>query len=85
MYSSDPAAPAAPAPPAMNAPLLPEILLGSRPADQPELPLAAAGVQRTVWHSAYGPILIEVRGDEVYVNGARVRTLAELRRGDAPA
>lgn len=25
-----------------------------------------------VWHSRFGPIVIEVRGDEVFVNGDRV-------------
>ena len=42
-------------------PLLPEVLLGPRPADQPNLELASEGVQRYVWQGAYGAMLIEVR------------------------
>lgn len=60
----------------MNAPLRPELLLASgraaAPAAQPGLPLATAGVQRIVWESRYGRILIEVEGDEVRVNGQAV-------------
>ncbi len=56
----------------MNAPLLPEIL--TRLTDEPQvpLPLAAEGVQRHVWHGRFGPILVEVAGGQVYVNGQRV-------------
>ena len=63
----------------MNAPLLPEILVGAQPADQPGLPLAAEGVQRYVWQSAFGPILIEVRDGAAFVNGERVIDIADLR------
>jgi hypothetical protein len=63
----------------MSAPLLPEILLGAQPADQPSLPLAADGVQRHVWYSAYGPVLIEVRDSATFVNGQRVTPIGELR------
>ncbi len=69
----------------MNAPLLPEVLVGLQPADQPSLPLAAEGVLRYVWESAYGAILIEVRDGAAYVNGKRVMSLAELRRPASPA
>lgn len=69
----------------MNAPLLPEVLLGAQPADQPALPLAADGVQRYVWQSAYGPILIEVRGGAAFVNGERVTSIHELRTEASPA
>jgi hypothetical protein len=59
----------------MNAPLRPEVLLrpalaGPRP--QQELPLASEGVLRYVWESRFGPMLIEVRGEEVFVNSQRV-------------
>jgi hypothetical protein len=54
---------------AVNAPLLPEVLLRPEPAAQRALPLAAEGVQRFVWESRYGPILVEVVGDRAYVNG----------------
>lgn len=54
--------------------LQPEVLLRRSGDDdaQPLLPLASAGVQRWVWEGRYGPMLIEVMGDEVYVNGDRV-------------
>ena len=39
---------------------------------QPSLPLASQGVQRTLWHSRFGAMLIEVVGDQVFVNGQRV-------------
>jgi hypothetical protein len=63
----------------MNAPLLPEVLLGSRPDDRPALPLAAEGVQRYIWESAYGPMLIEVREGAAFVNGQRVLSMEDMR------
>jgi hypothetical protein len=66
---------------AMNAPLLPEVLMGAQPADQPALPLAAEGVQRYVWQSAFGPMLIEVRDGATFVNGQRVTPIADLHKG----
>lgn len=68
---------------AADLPLLPEVHLRRQPADQPSLELAGAGVLRYVWQSAYGPILIEVKGDLAYVNGARVASIAELRAAEA--
>jgi hypothetical protein len=59
-------------------PLL-EVHTGAEPGDQPPLPLATEGVQRLVWHSAFGPMLIEVRDGAAFVNGQRVLSLAELR------
>ena len=38
-----------------------------RPENQPQL-----AVQQFSWQSRFGPMLIEVRGDAVYVNGQRV-------------
>lgn len=67
----------------MNAPLLPEILMGALPADQAALALASEGVQRYVWMSAFGPMLIEVRDGAAFVNGQRVLSLAELREAGA--
>lgn len=63
----------------MNAPLLPEILMGAQPEEQAALPLASVGVQRYVWHSAFGPMLIEVRDGAAFVNGDRVLPMAGLR------
>jgi hypothetical protein len=56
----------------MNAQLLPEVLLGIDSPQEPQLPLASEGVQRYVWEGRFGPMLIEVRGGEVFVNGQRV-------------
>ena len=65
---------------------LPEVLLGNLDADQVPLPLAADGVLRYVWQSAFGPILIEVHDDAAFVNGRRVTTIDEMRtQGDAEA
>lgn len=69
----------------MNACLLPEVLLGLQPTGQPSLDLAAEGVQRYVWQSAYGAILIEVHDGAAFVNGERVLSLAELREPASPA
>jgi hypothetical protein len=61
----------------MNAPLPPKLLLEPRPFE----PRASTGedIPPTVWHSAFGPILIEVRDGVAYVNGKRVMPVAELR------
>lgn len=55
----------------MNTPVLQEVLLRIDDSGD-ELPKATAGVLRYVWESRYGEILIEVVGDEVFVNGSRV-------------
>ena len=39
---------------------------------EPCLLLANDCRQRWIWHSRFGAILIEVRGDDVFVNGQRV-------------
>lgn len=52
----------------MSVPLFREVLL-RRDSDEPELPLEAEGVQRYVWESAFGDILIEIIGGSIYVNG----------------
>jgi hypothetical protein len=62
----------------MNARLQPDVLLRALPSGQAELPLAADGVARWVWESRWGPMLIEVKGDQVYVNGGRVVPLSDL-------
>lgn len=59
----------------MNAPLLPEVLLGVDVFEEPQLPLATEGVQRYVWESRFGVMLIEVREGSAYVNGQRVDPL----------
>jgi len=40
------------------------------PAPPPAPGMPPAGVE--VWHSRYGPIVIEARGGEIWVNGQRV-------------
>lgn len=65
----------------MNAPLLPEVLIGPQRADQQSLGLASEGIQRYVWGSAFGPMLIEVHDGAVFVNGQRVASIDELRSG----
>jgi hypothetical protein len=67
----------------MNAPL-PEVLMGAQPIDQPALPLATEGVQRYVWQSAYGPMLIEVHDGAAFVNGKRVMSIDEVREEGLP-
>jgi hypothetical protein len=63
----------------LNPPLLPEVPLGPQPVHQPNLGLASEGVQRYVWSSAYGAMLIEVHDGVAFVNGNRVTSIDELR------
>jgi hypothetical protein len=53
---------------AVNAPILPEVLSRLEASAQADLPLAAEGVQRYLWESRFGPVLIEVKDGHVYVN-----------------
>lgn len=53
--------------------VVPEVVLGeAAQGPQASLPLAAEGVQRWVWHSRWGSMLIEARDGAVYVNGQPV-------------
>lgn len=60
----------------MTSVLYPEKLLLLDDACQPSLPLAADGVQRYVWESRFGEILIEIAHDQVFVNGQVVEPAA---------
>jgi len=60
----------------MNAALLPEVLLGVDPFEEPQLPFATEGVQRYVWDGRFGAMLIEVKQGSAYVNGQRVEPFA---------
>lgn len=64
----------------MNAPLHPKVLMPPHAAD----PYASTveSIPPTIWQSAFGPILIEVRDGAAYVNGKRVLTVTELRDAD---
>ena len=61
----------------MNAPVYPERLLRPDDAGQVPLPLATLGIQRYVWESRFGEILIEVIGERSYVNGQAVEPVEE--------
>ena len=61
----------------MNAPLPPKVLMPP-PALDPRAS-AAEILPPTIWQSAFGPILIEVRDGAAYVNGKRVLSVAEMR------
>ena len=63
----------------MSVPLFREVLL-RRDRDEPELPLEAEGVQRYVWESAFGDILIEIIDGRIYVNGDPVTPAAAPSR-----
>jgi hypothetical protein len=67
----------------MNAALRPEVLRLLEESPQNELPLAAEGVLRYVWESRFGKMLIEVKGDAVFVNGARVDQIARSPVGES--
>lgn len=68
---------------APNPPLLPQVRIGGHNTGQQDLALASEGVQRYLWQSAFGAILIEVRDGTAFVNGARVASIAELRATEA--
>jgi len=59
----------------MNAPLLPEVIRLLEASPQEALPLATEGVQRYVWESRFGQILIEVTEGQAFVNGQPVEPL----------
>lgn len=65
----------------MNAPLLPEVLMPPLTVDP--CASAAESVPPTIWQSAFGPILIEVRDGAAYVNGKRVLSVSELRDSES--
>jgi len=61
--------------------LRPEILVGGHDREQMALALAAEGVVRYVWESAFGPILIEVRDGIAFVNGQAVTPIGDIESG----
>lgn len=56
----------------MNAPVWPERLLRRDAGAEPELELATDGVQRWLWESRFGAMLIEIRDGDIFVNRERV-------------
>jgi hypothetical protein len=65
----------------MNAPLRLDVFIRPEPSPQLDLPLAAHGVQRHVWESRFGTMLVEVRNGQIFVNGR----LVEPAEGQGPA
>ena len=55
-----------------GASFLPDVLLSPDEQVEPSLPLGSDGVQRWVWRSRFGEVLIEVVGEQVLVNGQPV-------------
>ena len=64
----------------MNAPLLPAILRAADPEQTPATPPTDQGVQRYVWDSRFGAMLIEVKDGAAYVNGQRVEPFTAPKR-----
>ena len=62
----------------MNAPLYVEKLLLADPGNQAPLALSTVGIQRYVWESRFGAMLIEVVDGQSFVNGE----LVELPESD---
>ena len=54
----------------------PDVVLAADEQLEPSLPLGSDGVRRWVWHGRHGAMLIEVIGDEAFVNGQRVEPYA---------
>jgi hypothetical protein len=68
----------------MNTPT-PEFHVGRHAPDEPLLPLFTEGVLRYVWHGKFGDMLVEVVGDDVFVNGQRIEPHAPGTRAPEPA
>jgi hypothetical protein len=62
-----------------------DVVVGRTEDVQPPLPLASDGVQRYVWRSAFGSMLIELRDGAAFVNGQRVTPIADLCEATRPA
>ena len=77
--------PTNPTPSTRSTPAVPEVVIGQADDAQPPLPLASDGVLRWVWRSRYGEMLIEVMGDEVFVNGQRVHRHGGDRGNEPPS
>jgi hypothetical protein len=60
------------APTGAEASFRPDVVLSPDEQVEPSLPLGSDGVQRWVWYSRFGEVLIEVVGEQVFVNGQPV-------------
>jgi hypothetical protein len=69
----------------MNPLALPEVPMDQPAADPTLLSSASEPVQRYVWQSAFGPMLIETCDSAVSVNGQRVLSITELRKARPPS
>jgi len=69
----------------MNAPLRPDVFIRPEPSPQLDLPLDDHGVQRYVWESRFGTVLIEVRNGQIFVNGRLVKPAEGLGAASALA
>lgn len=49
-----------------------DVMLSPDEQVEPSLPLGIDRVQRWVWHSRFGEVLIEVVGEQMFVNGQPV-------------
>jgi hypothetical protein len=67
----------------MDSSSLPEILRFREESPQVALPLATQGVLRYVWESRYGVMLIEVSGNDTFVNGQRIVRVEERTASSA--
>lgn len=56
----------------VDASFRPDVMLSPDEQVAPSLPLGSDGVQRWVWLSRFGEVLIEVVGEHVFVNGQQV-------------
>src|SRR5687767_12029519 len=69
--------------PAMKAPLFLEVARPLEESPQEAIPFATEGVQRFVWESRFGAILIEVADGDAFVNGHRVERFPRQQRPDS--
>jgi len=59
-------------PPGADVSFRPDVMLSPDEQVAPSLPLGRDGVQRWIWRSRFGEVLIEVVGEQVHVNGQPV-------------
>jgi hypothetical protein len=60
----------------------PEIHIDLPNPGEPELPLAADGLLRYVWHSRFGDMLVEVHDGCAFVNGEAVEPVGRIDQAE---